>query len=93
MTTDEQVIAERLDLEMLERPHLWPQVRLGTRCVFVKKRGAIGFREFTGPCFLTTDAAVPYVVMSHDWGDPHAEVTVLHYSDAQAVYDDGWRVD
>lgn len=92
MTSDKQVVRERLALEMLERPHLWPQQWRGMRCVFLKRpaSGSAPFgEECTGPCFRVDGG---YVVMQHDWANS-ATVTPLHYESAEAVLADGWVVD
>lgn len=100
-TTDEEVIAQRLNLEMLERPHLWPSVSpQGDPIVHVKRRQMIpalegtsqrpftNYRE-TGPCALVDGT---YMVIAHDWAESGATVK-LQYTSAQAVVDDGWMVD
>lgn len=91
--TDEQVIRERLDLEMLERPHLWPTVLRGMVCVYVKQRGDLGGRRRSGPCFRHDDGS--YTVMSHDWEVEEAipKVESYHYNSAEAVLAGGWIVD
>lgn len=86
MTTDDEVLNTRNDLEMLKRPHLWPSVIKGHRCVFMKKLDA----EHTGPCFKTSGG--DYIVIDHDWTN-HGEVTPVTYNSAEAVLAAGWVVD
>jgi hypothetical protein len=84
-TTDKQVIEGHLDLEMLERPHLWPNENL----IYVKREYEQD-RE-TGPCVIDNGH---YVIRRHRWGSGGLkDVGTLIYNDALAVCDDGWRVD
>jgi hypothetical protein len=81
VTTDKQVIDERLDLEMLERPHLWPG-----EVVFVKRNNGAQ----TGPCRKTATGG--YAIRVHDWREG-GEQSIASYPNAGAVVADGWKVD
>lgn len=87
--SDQQVIQERNDLEMLRRKHLWPH-RIGIqRGVSVKKRTDSGLQ--TGICFevVNDDNALVIMVMT-----PEAEKNVrIPFPDAEHVVLDGWVVD
>jgi hypothetical protein len=85
--TDEQVLRDKLDLEMIERPHLWP----GFRVLFLQRpaKGAIQ----TAMCIKDTSA---YIVCAYVWPKTRDEpVTreIIEYPDAAAVRADGWVVD
>lgn len=89
--SDEDVIAQRLDLEMLERPHLWPGVVKGLRCVHLKRRTA--GRIETGPCILWGTNPDEYVVVGHSWGGEFTRPDVHRYDSPDAILADGWKVD
>lgn len=91
--TDQQVIETRDDLEMLSRPHLWPGVMKGLRCVFVKRRGhGTGSWNETGPCILWgTDPDEYIVVASGGYGS--AGPRTYTYDSPEAITADGWVVD
>jgi hypothetical protein len=93
--TDDEVIAQHNDLEMLRRPHLWPnKSRLGNPVVFLKRRMENGRRGETGPCtFVKARHSVDeYVVRAHNW-DEQGTVRTIYYGNADAVIADGWIVD
>ena len=85
--TDERVIADRLDVQMLERPHLWPDTLHGHPCVYVKRTT----HNQTGPVIRDGDG---FLVFAHDWdADPEPTVEPVSYPTAEAIVADGWKVD
>jgi hypothetical protein len=80
--TDEQVVADRDDLLMLQRPHLWPHVGV----LPLKRRGDIAN---TG--YITADK--PTRVYLGNLFLRGLSGTFRDYADAQAIVDDGWVVD
>lgn len=96
--SDKQVLAEKLDLEMIERPHLWPCVRRGCPMLFLQR--TVDGSTQTAMCLLDTPA-VPqdlpgYVVCAYLWPKERGENVsreIIHYRNAEAVRADGWIVD
>lgn len=83
--TDEQVLADRLDLEMLERPHLWPG--RGGKPTINLKRDPEGY----GLCMQAQDGSYrlwEYIGASFELKEPPTM-----FATAQAIVDAGWRVD
>lgn len=89
MTSDEMVIRDRLDLEMLERPHLWPGDVGGAPALFVKRNVTSLGAGQTGRCALIEG---DYVLVVCDWTLGGAPRT-FRYPTAKAVVADGWEVD
>lgn len=83
--TDEQVVANHDDVEMLKRKHLWPGSSINLKG---KGKHADRFAVCVpdGPGLLV----VRYKGLSYDL-EPSREG--LTYPDAEAVVDDGWKVD
>lgn len=105
--SDQQVLDQRDDLEMLRRPHLWPFQEFPVR-VYVKRPGA----HETGPCIVWGRDPMEYIIQAHAWDapltpTPHAtqrsepgdhairtpNLWVLRYDSAEAILADGWVVD
>jgi hypothetical protein len=89
--TDEQVLRERLDLEMIERPHLWPHIRRGFPLLFLKR--LVAGEQQTAMCLKDSDC---YIVCAHIWPkarDQPVTREIIEYPDAEAVRADGWVVD
>lgn len=87
MTTDQEVIDNRLDLEMLERPHLWPQ-QCPVQMVYVKRPVAGSSWPQVGRCIRTKNGG--YMIRSDFDND---SPNTFEYADARAVLTAGWVVD
>lgn len=89
--TDEQVLKEKLDLEMIERPHLWPNIRRGFPLLFLRRR--VAGEQQTAMCIKDAHC---YIVCAHIWPKERhqpIERKIIEYPDAEAVRADGWIVD
>lgn len=82
--TDEQVVEQRNDLEMLKRPHLWPGAG---RTINLKQRDP----EAWALCQRVQDGS--YRVWRYKGFTYDLEETPLMFADAEAVVDAGWEVD
>lgn len=89
MTSDEEVVSHRLDLEMLERPHLWVECWKGFPAIMLKKRDA-GEWRWTGPCVQWSSDS--YVVMARDWANGGRGETFT-YATPRDIVSAGWVVD
>jgi hypothetical protein len=89
--SDARVIADRLDLEMLERPHLWPCIRKGFPMLFLKR--TIDGNLQTAMC-IQGDGG--YLVCAYIFPvdrDKPVDREIIKYPTAEAVRADGWIVD
>lgn len=95
--SDERVLKDHLDLEMIERPHLWPNIRRGFPLLFLKRQ--VGGRMQTAMCIKENPAlanGVGYIVCAYVWPktrDKPVTREIITYPDAEAVRADGWVVD
>jgi hypothetical protein len=82
MKTDEQVLADRDDVQMLQRPHLWPHGGY----LPLKRKGQIANEGYVA-------AARPTRVYLGNIYMRAFSAPFQDYADAEAIVDDGWMVD
>ena len=88
--TDDEVIAERNDLEMIRRPHMWP---LGDRLALKKN---IRTQPFGYDVGFIHKWHKTRVIIGFVWGDLDALEKAGNYKDYpshEAILEDGWVVD
>ncbi len=92
-TTDEQVVRERLDLEMMERPHLWPDRSAFSHAPLLHVKRGTGREQQYGHLVHLPQNVKPYMVATFEIDNPTEHDAVLAYENADAIRADGWVVD
>jgi hypothetical protein len=86
--TDEQVISQKNDAEMIRRAWLWPQTLLPL------KRIHDGEIDTAVVCRITSDGRVYVIEGTTIFGPVTDKIPTRRiFRDAEAVVADGWRVD
>lgn len=95
--SDADVYADHDDLEMIQRPHLWPH-----KWILAMKKGTFGTPDFKVGFMLNGEG--PVVFLGSFFSDGFNPLTVIEqydrgeypciaYANYEGVVDDGWRVD